>query len=129
VTTPTTTDTNTNKINPSSATDLTSPGPVVGVRNDGQHTHPADTRPEHSIPWKSWTDQRLQRASAPPDMIAQKSRPPPQLFRGLRLKCIYMAIMSLDPTGAGQRRWSIRWKPALNAFDMAFDGRLSAGRK
>jgi hypothetical protein len=23
----------------------------------------------------------------------------------------------------------MRWKPALNAFDMAFDGRLSAGRK
>jgi transposase-like protein len=45
------------------------------------------------------------------------------------LKCVYMAIMSLDPTGTGQRRWSIRWKPALNAFDMAFDGRLSAGRK
>jgi hypothetical protein len=38
-------------------------------------------------------------------------------------------IMSLDPTRAGQRRWSMRWKPALNAFDMAFDGRLSAGRK
>ena len=36
--------------------------------------------------------------------------------------------MSLDPTGTGQRRWSMRWKPALNAFDMAFDGRLSAGR-
>jgi putative transposase len=45
------------------------------------------------------------------------------------LKCVYMAIMSLDPTGTGQRRWSIRWKPALNAFDMAFDGRLSAGRR
>jgi putative transposase len=45
------------------------------------------------------------------------------------LKCVYMAVMSLDPTGAGQRRWSIRWKPALNAFDIAFDGRLSAGRK
>jgi transposase-like protein len=45
------------------------------------------------------------------------------------LKCVYMAIMSLDPTGAGQRRWSMRWKPALNAFDMAFDGRLSTGRK
>jgi transposase-like protein len=45
------------------------------------------------------------------------------------LKCVYMAIMSLDPTGQGQRRWSIRWKPALNAFDIAFDGRLSAGRK
>jgi len=45
------------------------------------------------------------------------------------LKCVYLAIMSLDPTGTGQRRWSIRWKPALNAFDIAFDGRLSAGRK
>jgi putative transposase len=45
------------------------------------------------------------------------------------LKCVYMAIMSLDPTGAGRRRWAIRWKPALNAFDIAFDGRLSAGRK
>jgi transposase-like protein len=45
------------------------------------------------------------------------------------LKCVYLAIMSLDPTGAGQRRWTMRWKPALNAFDMAFDGRLSAGRK
>ena len=45
------------------------------------------------------------------------------------LKCVYMAIMSLDPTGQGRRRWMIRWKPALNAFDIAFDGRLSAGRK
>jgi putative transposase len=39
-----------------------------------------------------------------------------------------MAIMSLDPTGTGQRRWSMRWK-RLNAFDIAFNGRLSAGRK
>ena len=31
------------------------------------------------------------------------------------LKCVYLAIMSLDPTGAGQRRWSMRWKPALGA--------------
>ena len=31
--------------------------------------------------------------------------------------------------GTGRRRWSMRWKPALNAFDIAFDGRLSAGRK
>lgn len=23
----------------------------------------------------------------------------------------------------------IRWKPALNAFDMTFEGRLAAGRK
>jgi len=45
------------------------------------------------------------------------------------LKCIYMAIMSLDPTGKGRGRWTMRWKPALNAFDITFDGRLSAGRK
>jgi putative transposase len=45
------------------------------------------------------------------------------------LKCIYMAVMSLDPTGKGQKRWITRWKPALNAFEVAFEGRLSAARK
>lgn len=45
------------------------------------------------------------------------------------LKCVYMAIMSLDPTGQGRKRWMMRWKPALNAFDMTFDGRLASGRK
>jgi putative transposase len=45
------------------------------------------------------------------------------------LKCLYLAIMSLDPTGKGRRRWTNRWKAALNAFDITFDGRLSAGRK
>ena len=45
------------------------------------------------------------------------------------MKCLYLAIMSLDPTGKGRKRWTNRWKAALNAFDMTFDGRLSAGRK
>jgi putative transposase len=45
------------------------------------------------------------------------------------LKCVYMALMSLDPTGKGQKRWMNRWKPALNAFELAFEGRLTAGRK
>ncbi|WP_252370269.1 IS256 family transposase [Streptomyces hygroscopicus] len=44
------------------------------------------------------------------------------------LKCVYMAIMSLDPTGKGQARWTMRWKTALNAFDITFDGRLSVAR-
>jgi transposase-like protein len=44
------------------------------------------------------------------------------------LKCVYLAVMALDPTGTGRRRWITRWKPALNAFDLAFDGRLTAGR-
>ena len=44
------------------------------------------------------------------------------------LKCLYMALMGLDPTGRGRGRWTMRWKAALNAFDITFDGRLSAGR-
>jgi hypothetical protein len=37
------------------------------------------------------------------------------------LKCIYMAIVSLDPTGEGHARWTSRWKTALNALDITFD--------
>ena len=43
------------------------------------------------------------------------------------MKCVYLAVMSLDPTGKGKQRWSNRWKAALNAFEITFDGRLSAG--
>ncbi len=45
------------------------------------------------------------------------------------LKCVYLALMSLDPKGTGQKRWSNRWKAALNAFEITFDGRLAADRK
>jgi transposase-like protein len=45
------------------------------------------------------------------------------------LKCVFMALMSLDPTGRGRIRWTNRWKEALNAFEITFEGRLSAGRK
>jgi putative transposase len=45
------------------------------------------------------------------------------------LKCLYLTTMSLDPTGRGRQRWTNRWKAALNAFEIAFDGRLSAARK
>jgi transposase-like protein len=45
------------------------------------------------------------------------------------LKHLYLVIISLDPAGRGRQRWSNRWKAALNAFDITFDGRLSAGRK
>jgi len=40
------------------------------------------------------------------------------------LKCLYLAIRSLDPTGTGRRKWMIRWKPALNAFAITFEGRI-----
>ncbi|MGW5412602.1 IS256 family transposase [Actinomadura geliboluensis] len=44
------------------------------------------------------------------------------------LKCVYLAVMSLDPTGTGRKRWIVRWKAALNAFDIAFEGRLTTTR-
>ncbi|HZD02847.1 MAG TPA: transposase, partial [Actinomycetes bacterium] len=45
------------------------------------------------------------------------------------LKHLDLAIVSLDPTGRGRRRWSNRWQAALNAFDITFDRRVSAGSK
>src|SRR5579862_4261000 len=42
------------------------------------------------------------------------------------MKCLYLALRSLDPTGRGQQRWSTRWKPALNAFAITFEGRLDS---
>ncbi|GAA2716573.1 IS256 family transposase [Actinoplanes palleronii] len=44
------------------------------------------------------------------------------------MKVLYLTVMGLDPTGKGQKRWSNRWKAALNAFEITFDGRLSALR-
>ena len=40
------------------------------------------------------------------------------------LKRLYLAIISLDPSGTARQRWSNKWKGALNAFEIAFDGRL-----
>jgi transposase-like protein len=40
------------------------------------------------------------------------------------LKCLYLVTRSLDPTGRGKTRWAIRWKPALNAFAITFQGRI-----
>jgi putative transposase len=45
------------------------------------------------------------------------------------IKCIYLAIMAIDPTGKGRQRWTNRWKPALNAFTIAFPGRLIKATK
>lgn len=42
------------------------------------------------------------------------------------LKCLYLVTRSLDPTGHGRTRWTIRWKPALNAFAITFADRWPA---
>ena len=41
------------------------------------------------------------------------------------LKCLYLVTRSLDLTGRGRARWAIRWKPALNAFAITFENRLT----
>jgi hypothetical protein len=41
------------------------------------------------------------------------------------VKCVSMAPMSLDPTGKGRKRWTMRWKAPLDAFQTAFEGRLT----
>jgi putative transposase len=40
------------------------------------------------------------------------------------LKCLYLVTRSLDPTGTGRTRWTMRWKPALNAFAITFSDRF-----
>jgi transposase-like protein len=40
------------------------------------------------------------------------------------LKCLYLVTRSLDPTGHGPAKWATRWKPALNAFAITFEGRI-----
>ncbi len=39
------------------------------------------------------------------------------------MKCLYLVTRSLDPTGQGRTRWTMRWKPALNAFAITFADR------
>ena len=42
------------------------------------------------------------------------------------MKCLYLVTRSLDPTGQGKPRWTMRWKPALNAFAITFADRWPA---
>ena len=44
----------------------------------------------------------------------------------LALKCLYLVTGSLDPKGTGQTKWTMRWKPALNAFAVTFADRIPA---
>ncbi|MGW8816243.1 transposase [Gordonia terrae] len=32
------------------------------------------------------------------------------------LLCLYLVTRSIDPAGSGQKRWTMRWTPALNVF-------------
>ena len=67
-------------------------------------------------------DQRRRVAQCP----VPPGHPPPGHFPTDQsaLKCLYLTLRSLDPTGRGRQRWAIRWKPALNAFALMFEGRI-----
>jgi hypothetical protein len=90
--------------------------------------------------WRRAADERLRWAAAsarPPVNPARVSRSTSS-STGARghfptdqaaLKVLYLAVVSLDPTGKGRQRWTNRWKAALNAFDIAFDGRITANRR
>jgi hypothetical protein len=40
------------------------------------------------------------------------------------MKCLFLATRSLDPTGTGRPRWTMGWKPALNAFAITVSDRF-----
>jgi putative transposase len=42
------------------------------------------------------------------------------------MKCLYLVTRSLDRTGRGRARCTMRWKPALNAFAVTFADRWPA---
>jgi putative transposase len=42
------------------------------------------------------------------------------------LKCLYLVTRSLDPTGTGRARWTMRWKPVINVFAITFGDRWPA---
>ena len=45
------------------------------------------------------------------------------------LKHLYLTICSLDPAGRRRQRRTSRWKTALNAFAITFDGRILTNKE
>lgn len=58
-----------------------------------------------------------------PDAVVRAPKPLPH--DQAALKCLYLATRLLDPTGKGRARWAMRWKLALNAFAITFEGRIN----
>lgn len=88
-------------------TAVTAPPPTPGAASPGQRPTSLD-RPHRT----------------PPPCRAALAHP----STPAALKCVYLAVMSMDPKGTGRKRWMMRWKAALNAFDIAFEGRLTTTR-
>ena len=46
----------------------------------------------------------------------------PDLRRAGHAEDLYLVVRSLELTGRGRRRWTYRWKPALNAVATTLEG-------
>jgi putative transposase len=67
--------------------------------------------------WRSATDLQHQRHRVPKRPLPPGGGGPrPFSPEQAHLKCLYLVARSLDPSGTGRTRWTMRWKPALNAF-------------
>ncbi|GGP78021.1 hypothetical protein GCM10010214_61850 [Streptomyces abikoensis] len=77
----------------------------LGARRTTLHTRPAGRRAH---------DERDRAVNTRTRRAAKARRHVPN--ESAAMKRVYMTIMSLDPTGKGQARWTTRGKTTLNAF-------------
>ena len=83
--------------------------PPVGQRLGRVHSRSWTTT------WRSGgSSVRPMRSSPSMPATAARSRPADTFpSEQAALKCLYLVTRSLDPTGVGRARWTMRWKPAL----------------
>jgi hypothetical protein len=85
-------------------------------------------------------DNEVDQAPSPPTIVTSSENSPVSIGIALLIatlvsgncsdaSCAFLLLQTslTQMTGKGRKRWSNRWKAALNAFDINFDGRLSAG--
>jgi hypothetical protein len=124
------------------------PTRTTAVRSETTANKPFDDRPMMTAPWVPRKDSRRGKPSTP--NTSRKVPTAAQLTRSTNavesinaryrrairarghfpteqaaIKCLYLVTRSLDPTGKGRARWAMRWKPALNAFAITFEDRIT----
>ena len=105
---------------PSPAAPAGYPTPAPSLARMGGTGQARATRPAVSRGIRPLGPVRLGRRLQPGPPMARLPARPEQAA----LQCLYLAIISLDPTGRGRQRWLNRWMAALNDFHSR-----SAGRK
>jgi hypothetical protein len=94
---------------------------TVGAAWVGRASHTAggaDVRPGLGAEWAGFHPD-VARGPLPARAVRARGHFPTEQAA---LKCLYLVTRSLDPTGKGRARWITRWKPALNAFAITFEG-------